>query len=1014
MPPPGRRKPSSIAFLPLLLLLLLSTTAHAASAVLGIDLGTEYLKAAIARPGSPIEIVLSKDSKRKEAATLAFKPSRAQKHDADAFPERLYGGDAAALSARFPSDVYPNLKSLLGLEYSNDAVNTYSARYPGLNIESVARDGGDNNKVGTVGFKSQSFGKKDTEVFMVEELLAMELKNVKNNADAMVAKGVHVTDVVITYPPYYTAEEKHAIELAADLAGLRVLGLISDGLAIGLNYATPRSFDSVTDGAKPEYHLVYDMGAGSTTATVLKFQGRTVKGPAKRNSTFQEVIALGTGFDATLGGDSLNDLIVEDIIAQFIDSPKTKKLALTTEKVRTDGKAMARIWKEAERVRQLLSANAASTANFEGLYDEDVTFKYSLTRDKFEELIVGLSARVGSPIEMALQSAGLQLDDVDSIILHGGAVRTPFVQKQLEQVAGGSAKLKSNVNADEAAVMGAAFKAASLSPSFRVKDIRDTDISGSTYTLKWNVDNKEKSQKLFTPASQVGIEKQVPIKTLEDVKLAFSQAVGGVEVPILEVDALNLTKSVAELKDKHGCVAANISTIFTMRLSVLDGLPEVVAGSVSCEIDSAKSGTVIDNVKGLFGFGAKKDSDQKILGEEDVAEEGSELETPLPVSDSTSSGTIMSSASPSPAESSGASTVSSSSTKSAKASAPTSSTVSIPLSLRSIVIGLNASPAKTLPLLRERLVQFDSSDRNTVLRAEALNTLEAFTYRARDYLEDASFMTASADAARKELQKQLSSTSEWLYAEGLDAKLQDFKDKLKSLRGLVDPVLKRRDEASRRPDAVKALKEGLENLKGMISMVEGNVKKAAEDAASSASEAAAAATLSSSATSSSSAMDGDDLDDDPYSTAGAADTAQSDEPLFKPYEYTNEDLTPMTTKYHEVKKWLDEKLALQDKLGQKDDPVVTASELEIKAQELQKLVSETIMKTIKMQDIPRKAKAGGGRKASAKNKPKKSKSSNSGATNTSGSSKSSSGTTAGSSTTTISAAKATKSVKDEL
>ena len=1012
MAPPGRRKLFTPALLPLLLLLLLSVTAHAASAVLGIDLGTEYLKAAIAKPGSPIEIVLSKDSKRKEAATLAFKPSRAQKLDEDAFPERLYGGDAAALAARFPSDVYPNLKGLLGLEYFADAVKTYSTRYPGLNIEPVARNDGKDDSAKTVGFKSQNVGEKHNEVFMVEELLAMELKNVKSNAEAMVPKGVYATDVVITYPSYYTAEEKRALELAAELAGLRVLGLISDGVAVGLNYATHRTFDSVTDGAKPEYHLVYDMGAGSTTATVLKFQGRTIQGPAKRKSTVQEVITLGTGFDATLGGDSLNDVIVRDIIAQFVDSPKAKKLALTTELVRTDGKAMARIWKEAERVRQLLSANAVSTATFEGLYDEDITFKYSLTRDKFEYLIAGFSARVGSPIEAALQAAGLQLDDLDSIILHGGAVRTPFMQKQLETVAGGSAKLKSNVNADEAAVMGAAFKAASLSPSFRVKDIRETDISGFSYTLKWNADNKEKSQKLFTSASQVGIEKQVPIKTLEDIKFSFSQTVKESEVPILEVVASNLTKSVAELKDKHGCSAANISTMFSVRLSVLDSLPEVAAGSVSCEINSTKGSTVMDNVKGLFGFGSKKDSDQKVLDGQEAAEDSAEAQTPLPVSDPTSSGSTISSASPSPTESS---SPSSSSNKSAKASKPTSSIVSIPLSLRTTVVGLNAPPMQTLPRLRQRLTQFDTSDRNAVLRAEALNTLESFTYRARDYLEDGSFIAASTDTARKELQNQLSSTSEWLYSEGLDANLQDFKDKLKSLHRLVDPVLKRKDEANRRPDAVKTLKEGLENVNGMITMVEGSIKKTAEDAASRASKAAASATLGTSVSSPSIVAEAEDLDEDPYSSTSAAEAGQTDEPsLYKPYEYTNEDLSSLTTKYDEVKKWLDENLALQDKLGQYDDPAFLVAELEAKSQELQKLVSDTIMKTIKMQDYPRKGKPSGGKKGGGKGKPRKSKSSTLSASDTASASKSPSENAMSSSTTTISAAKSSSSVKDEL
>ncbi|KIW91470.1 uncharacterized protein Z519_07436 [Cladophialophora bantiana CBS 173.52] len=1012
MAPPGRRKLSTFSFLALSLLLFLSTTAHAASAVLGIDLGTEYLKGAIARPGSPIEIVLSKDSKRREAATLAFKPSRAQIKDGDAFPERLYGGDAIALSARFPSDVYPNLKSLLGMEYSAEAVKAYAIRYPGLNLVPVARGNETDKDAGTVGLKSQSFGTKKDEIFMVEELLAMQLKNVKSNAEAMVAKGVSVTDVVITYPAFYTAEEKRAIQLAADLAGLRVLALVSDGLAIGLNYATHRTFDSVTDGGKPEHHLVYDIGAGSTTATVLKFQGRTIKGPGKRNSTVQEVIALGVGFDASLGGDSLNDVIVEDIISRFLETPSAKKLGLGREQVRSHGKSMARIWKEAERVRQLLSANAASTATLEGLYDDDITFKYSLTRDKFEELAADHASRVGFPIEAALQSAGLQLDDLDSIILHGGAVRTPFVQKQLEKVASGSSKLKTNVNADEAAVMGAAFKAASLSPSFRVKDIRGADISGFSFFLKWSVENKEKAQKLFHPSSQVGAEKQVPIRTLEDVTFGFTQTVKELELPVTEVGALNLTKSVGELKEKHGCAAANISTIFTMRLSHVDGLPEVVSGSVSCETESTKGGTVIDNVKGLFGFGSNKDGDQKVVEDEDATGGTSESQILSPSSDPTSSGSTMSSASPSLSDSeSAASSSSSSSTKAAKATRSTPTIVSIPLALRSTVVGLNAPPIEILPRLRQRLTQFDISDRNAALRAEALNTLEAFTYRTRDYLEDESFIAASSQSVRKELEKQLSSISEWLYSDGLDAKLQDLKDKLKTLHGLVDPVLKRQDEAMKRPDAVKALKEGLESMNGMITMVEGSIKKAAENAASSASESAESA--ASSASTSSATMDGDDLDEDPYSSASAGEATQTAEPPpVKPYEYTNEDLAALTTKYDEVKKWLDEKLAMQNTLGPHDDPAFLVSELQNKGQELQKLVSDTIMKTIRMPEIPKKGRTGGGKKATGKGKAKKTKSSTPSGSETAGSRTSKVNASSNSSSTPT--ASATKSIKDEL
>jgi len=912
--------------------------------VLGIDLGTEYFKSSIVKPGSPIDIVLSKDSKRREAATLAFKPSRAQTSDDEAFPERLYGGDAVALAARFPTDVYPNLKTLLGLDASSELLKDYTARYPGLDIETIARaDGGQ----GTIGFKSSSFGKK-SEVFMVEELLAMEFKNIKANAESQVVKGTYVNEVVITYPAFFTADEKRAVELAADLAGLRVLGLISDGLAVGLNYATSRTFDSVSEGAKPEYHLVYDVGAGCATATVLKFQGRTVKGYGKRNQTVQEVIVLGTGFDRTLGGDSLNDLIVDDMIAQFLSLPKVQKFDVSEVKVKSHGKTMAKLWKDAERVRQLLSANAVASASFEGLYDDDLNFKYSLTRESFEQLAADHATRIGPPLSAALDSSGLQLDDLDSIILHGGLVRTPFVQKELERIAGDSGKIKSNVNADEAAAMGAGFKAASLSPSFRVKDIRSTDISGSIINIKWNAENKEKTQKLFIPSSQIGHEKQVPVKALEDITLSFTQTVDEKDTTILDVQATNLTKSVAQLKDKHGCAPANISTNFNVRLSTLDGLPEVVSGTVSCEADGKAAG-VIDNVKGLFGFGSKKEGDQEVLADLEPEDVDSSSETPLPVSDPTSSGSTMSSASGTSSDS-----TTSSSSKSTKPAKATPTIVSIPLALKPIAIGLNAPPTASLPKLRLRLTQFDTSDQNAVLRAESLNTLEAFTYRARDYLEDDSFISASTEKVRNELEQQLSATSEWLYGDGADAKLKDFKDKLKSLKTLVDPVLKRKKEASKRPDAIKALEDGLQNLAGMIEMVKGNIEKAAEDAASRASESAASA-ASSTTHSTTTSSPGDDLDEDPYSTSSTPEAIETEVPAFKPYEYTAEDLSSLTSKYDSAKEWLDKNLASQEKLSPSDDPAFLVSELETKGQELQRAVSDVLMKSIKMQD-PRKPK----------------------------------------------------------
>lgn len=249
------------------ILFLFSTNVLAISAVLGVDLGTEYIKASLVKPGIPLEIVLTKDSRRKETAAVAFKPSQ-HALERGSYPERAYGSDAVALAARFPGDVYPNLKTLLGLPLDDSIVQEYASRHPSLQLEAT-------KSRGTIAFKSKATA--EDEAWMVEELLAMELQSVQRNAEALAGSGSTVRSVVVTVPPFYTADEKRAVELACELVGLKVLSLISDGLAVGLNYATSRTFPTVNEGGKPEYHMVFDMGAGSSKATIMKFQGRTVK-----------------------------------------------------------------------------------------------------------------------------------------------------------------------------------------------------------------------------------------------------------------------------------------------------------------------------------------------------------------------------------------------------------------------------------------------------------------------------------------------------------------------------------------------------------------------------------------------------------------------------------------------------------------------------------------------------------------------------------------------------------------
>jgi hypoxia up-regulated 1 len=931
--------------------LLFSTNVFAASAVLGVDLGTEYIKAALVKPGIPLEIVLTKDSRRKETSAVAFKPSSGTPKAGD-YPERLYGSDAMAVAARFPHDVYPNLKTLLGLPVDDATVKEYLARHPALQLEA-------NPLRNTAAFKSKAFAAKE-DAWLVEELLAMELQSIQRNAEVLAGSDTTVRSVVITVPPFYTVEEKRALQTAADMVGLKVLSLISDGVAVGLNYATSRQFPVINDGGKPEHHMVFDMGAGSASATIMKFQGRNVKDVGKFTKPIQEVQVLGTGWDRTLGGDALNYLIVDDMIAKFVETPAAKKASVTTEGVKAHGRAMAKLLKDAERVRHILSANQDTQTSFEGLYD-DVDFKYKISRAAFEAMAEEHAARVGAAVQKALDIAELDISQLDSIILHGGASRTPFVQKALEKIAGAD-RLRSNVNSDEAAVFGAGFRAAELSPSFRVKEIRVSDGAGYAAGMKWtDVNGKPKQQRLFTERSLLGADpKEITLKNHEDFSLEFYQQVpsadGLVDKETKTLTTKNLTATVAQLTADHSCVDSDIHFKIGVRLSSEFGEVDVVKATVECETEEAeKEGSVIDGVKNLFGFGKK---DQQPLGE---GEESTESASTTKSTDTATTSSVESS------------TTSTSTASSASSSADTSESAPAEKKKHLVVIPVEFSVEKSgvpqfakadMSKAKDRIKAFETSDKARRAREDALNQLEGFTYKVRDLLDSESFIAASTEEERVTLEKKASTASEWLYEGGVDAPREELKARLKELKDIVAPVERRIKESKERPDLVKSLRDVLNQTSTFV----GGIKQQIADAEAFSSSASARSTSSSTITAAPSASSGDfdglEDDDTTRSTTTTTNVMEDRGPV--PSLYTVDDLKEITELSAATLKWLDEMLAEQAKLAENADPVLLVKEIMERTKKLEKAGMDLAMKAVQNFDSKKKSSS----KKSTKSKKK--------------------------------------------
>nr|AAH19785.1 Hyou1 protein [Mus musculus] len=409
-------------------------------AVMSVDLGSESMKVAIVKPGVPMEIVLNKESRRKTPVTVTLKEN-----------ERFLGDSAAGMAIKNPKATLRYFQHLLGKQADNPHVALYRSRFP------------EHELIVDPQRQTVRFQISPQLQFSPEEVLGMVLNYSRSLAEDFAEQPIK--DAVITVPAFFNQAERRAVLQAARMAGLKVLQLINDNTATALSYGVFRRKDI---NSTAQNVMFYDMGSGSTVCTIVTYQ--TVK--TKEAGMQPQLQIRGVGFDRTLGGLEMELRLREHLAKLFNEQRKGQK----AKDVRENPRAMAKLLREANRLKTVLSANADHMAQIEGLMD-DVDFKAKVTRVEFEELCADLFDRVPGPVQQALQSAEMSLDQIEQVILVGGATRVPKVQEVLLKAVG-KEELGKNINADEAAAMGAVYQAAALSKAFKVKPfvVRDAVI----------------------------------------------------------------------------------------------------------------------------------------------------------------------------------------------------------------------------------------------------------------------------------------------------------------------------------------------------------------------------------------------------------------------------------------------------------------------------------------------------------------------------------------------------------
>ncbi|MBI4175454.1 molecular chaperone DnaK, partial [Candidatus Berkelbacteria bacterium] len=350
--------------------------------------------------------------------------------------ERLVGQLAKRQAVTNPEQTVYSVKRLIGRRFSDAEVKKTMTMVPYPVIEK-------DHQIRV------AMGDKD---YSPQEISAMILGKIKQDAEAFL--GTKITQAVITVPAYFNDAQRQATKDAGTIAGLEVARIINEPTAAALAYGL--------DKKKEGKIAVYDFGGGTFDITVLEL-GEGVF----------EVKA--TGGDTHLGGDDLDQQIMEWILKEF-----QKDQGVT---LKNDPMALQRIKEAAEKAKVELSSAQETELNLPFITADATGPKHlvmKLTRAKLEQLTGELIDRTIPIVEQVLKDAKVSAKEIDDVVLVGGQTRMPYLQEAVRKFFGKESN--KGINPDEVVALGAAIQGGVLAGE--VKDVLLLDVTPLTVGIE--------------------------------------------------------------------------------------------------------------------------------------------------------------------------------------------------------------------------------------------------------------------------------------------------------------------------------------------------------------------------------------------------------------------------------------------------------------------------------------------------------------------------------------------------
>ncbi len=385
--------------------------------IIGIDLGTTNSCVAVMEGNEPV-VIANSEGKRTTPSVVSFMDNG----------ERKVGDPAKRQAITNPSKTVMSIK-----------------RFMGKKQKDVSKE------LETISYKVES-GPNDTarvrigdRLYTPQEISAMILQKMKATAEDFL--GTTVTEAVITVPAYFNDAERQATKEAGQIAGLDVKRIINEPTAAALAYGLDKK-------NKDMKIAVFDLGGGTFDVSILELG----------DGVFE---VKSTDGDIHLGGDDFDQVIIKWLADEFF---KDEGIDLTK-----DPMALQRLKEAAEKAKIELSSSMVTDLNLPYIMPVNGIPKHlvrTLSRSKFEQMADSLVQRTLEPCKRALKNSGLDLKDIDEVILVGGSTRIPKIQEEVEKFFG--KKPSKGVNPDEVVALGAAIQGGVLTGE--VKDVLLLDV----------------------------------------------------------------------------------------------------------------------------------------------------------------------------------------------------------------------------------------------------------------------------------------------------------------------------------------------------------------------------------------------------------------------------------------------------------------------------------------------------------------------------------------------------------